>query len=36
MGVVFALLAIFMPPDKADAGGNNVGNGYVFPLPFEA
>jgi len=33
MGIVFVLLAIFMPPDKADAGGNNVGNGYVFPLP---
>ncbi len=33
MGVVFALLAIFMPPDKADAGGNNIGDGYVFPLP---
>ena len=33
MGVVFALLAIFMPPDKADAGGNSVGDGYVFPLP---
>ena len=33
MGIVFVLLAIFMPPDKADAGGNNVGDGYVFPLP---
>jgi murein DD-endopeptidase MepM/ murein hydrolase activator NlpD len=33
MGIVFALLAIFMPPDEADAGGNNVGDGYVFPLP---
>ena len=33
MGIVFVLLAIFMPPDKANAGGNNVGDGYVFPLP---
>src|SRR5215207_3876451 len=33
IGIVFALLAIFMPPDKADAGDNNVDNNYVFPLP---
>ena len=31
VGVVFALLAIFMPPEKADAG--DIGSGYVFPLP---
>jgi murein DD-endopeptidase MepM/ murein hydrolase activator NlpD len=30
--VVFALLALFMPAEKADAG-DAVGNGYVFPLP---
>ena len=29
-GVVFALLAIFLPADEADAG---IGDGYVFPLP---
>ena len=33
VGVVFALLALFMPAEKADAGGDNVGDGYVFPLP---
>lgn len=32
VGVVFALLAIFLPPEKADAG-DRVGGGYVFPLP---
>jgi len=31
-GLVLALLAVFMPAEKADAG-QNVGNGYVFPLP---
>ena len=30
---MFALLASSCPPDKANAGGNNVGDGYVFPLP---
>jgi murein DD-endopeptidase MepM/ murein hydrolase activator NlpD len=33
VGIVFALLAIFMPPDKADAGDNTVDDNYVFPLP---
>jgi len=33
VGVVFALLAIFMPPEDADAGANTVDNNYVFPLP---
>jgi murein DD-endopeptidase MepM/ murein hydrolase activator NlpD len=32
MGVVFVLLALFMPTEKAGAG-NAVGKGYVFPLP---
>jgi murein DD-endopeptidase MepM/ murein hydrolase activator NlpD len=32
VGVVFALLAIFLPPEDANAG-NTVGGGYVFPLP---
>ncbi len=31
-GIVFALLAVFMPAENADAG-NKVGDGYVFPLP---
>lgn len=32
-GLVLALLALFMPTEPADAGGSNVGDGYVFPLP---
>jgi murein DD-endopeptidase MepM/ murein hydrolase activator NlpD len=32
VGIVFALLAIFLPAEKADAG-DSVGGGYVFPLP---
>src|SRR5690349_11997229 len=32
VGVVFVLLAIFLPAEEADAGAN-VGDGYVFPLP---